>query len=160
MRNSARLLRRRDRRVESKTRPGHQQFDLAPVTLDGGADGVRPGEQLHTGAVGAFSSQRLRNVDDRAGLEPEFRQLRGQARRSSRIRLEQDGKRVERLAQLLRVTVCVRRPPASAGSDSRVSATASSIPERHEEFAIGRAMISRHAFPKRNQMSGEIPAIH
>ena len=72
----------------ARARPRHQQFDVAPMALDGGAHGVRPSEQLHTGAVAAFSGQRLRNVDDGVGVEREFRQLRGQARWSSRIRLE------------------------------------------------------------------------
>ena len=104
LRNSVRLFRAGAiRRVESdETRPGHKQLDLAPVTIDGGAYGVRPSEQLRTGAIAAFGGQRLRNVDDGVGVERKFRQLRGQARRSSRIRLEHDGKRVERLVQLLR----------------------------------------------------------
>ena len=72
------------------------------MTIDGGAYGARPSEQLRTGAIAAFSRQRLRNVDDGVGLQPKFRQLRGQTRWSSRIRLEQSGKRVERLVQLLR----------------------------------------------------------
>ena len=111
-----------------------------------------------TPAPSARSYQRLRNVDDRAGLTDSA----NCADRPAGVR-GSGWSRTESASSASRscfaVTVCVRRPPASAGSDSRVSATASSIPERHEEFAIGRAMISRHAF-ERNQMSGEIPAIH
>ena len=83
------------------------------------------------GVVAAFSGQRLRDVDDRVGVERKFRQLRGQARWSSRIRLEQRRKaRRAPRSSCFGVTVCVRRSPASAASDSRVSATASSIPEQ------------------------------
>ncbi len=63
---------------------------------------MRPSEQLLTGAIAAFSGQRLRDVDDRVGVKPKFCELSGQARGSSRIRLEHGGKRVERLVQLFR----------------------------------------------------------
>ena len=72
------------------------------MAIDRGADRLRPGEQLRPRSVATFGGQGLCDVDDGAGMDPEFRQLFGQRRRSPRIRGERGPQRVERLVQLLR----------------------------------------------------------
>ena len=140
---------------------GNQDSRVAQVAFDAGSDGLRPGAQFGIGRLAEFLRQRLGDVGNGLRALAQFDEARGPIRGRRGNGIEQaTAERIDGVAELLARDGVSARRVGNLPSASRSRRMASSTPANRLDSTNGFCDQLAAAVGQRQQMPGEISAVH